>query len=335
MIQDTNKLNYLFQNVHKNIKHLQSLLDLHANDTDICFFQEVPFYLIRRLPSFDDPNGTPFTNTAIHGAWVLVNQFERFGDLTQVATYVNKKVLSTHSIFVDPFTFNDCNILHTRLTNNETNDSMSMVNVYNNPSRANVQTMNRLLNNMKYVEDLAILQGDFNLHHEEWDDTDDNSPNAEALLQETFIMDLLLINNDKIPTWIHDTNRSSVTDLVFVSSAALTALESSLTIDAHGRGPGDHAIIRLTFTNRMGPQPIRYIKPGSDEEKSFFSSLSSLINTFFPVEGLDSAEKIETNVNSFMDSTERLWLEKSRTIKPNSRPVQWWNDDCTTAKDNL
>jgi hypothetical protein len=116
---------------------------------------------------------------------------------TQVATYVNRRVGQNFSIFLDSAAFRDPNILSVRLAENATNHSVSIVNVYNNRSskhRALANTMQHLIANLEAIKDVGVLQGDFNLHHQEWDNVvvNDTDADAEALMQATFLADLTL-----------------------------------------------------------------------------------------------------------------------------------------------
>ncbi|KIL54435.1 hypothetical protein M378DRAFT_18886 [Amanita muscaria Koide BX008] len=277
---------YTSQNVHRNLSFIPAFLERHKLDFDFCFFQEVPFGKIRNIPSSENEEGSPLVDAARHPNWTCVHQLSRHKN-TAVAIYVNNRVLDNHTIIQDLFTIDDENVLVIRIVNNDTNKSFSMANVYNRPNSGN-RTIDRFVNRLSGIEDLAICAGDFNLHHSEWDDISVNDTSAEGLLQELTIAGLSLLNNEYTPTWFHPSGKTSVLDLFFCSDVNTDLLSPSITIDPDARITGDHALLILRFDRRERTvKEHRYIPKNSDQESKFVTVIELAIEEWSILEDVD------------------------------------------------
>ncbi|KAF8693787.1 hypothetical protein AX14_002279 [Amanita brunnescens Koide BX004] len=84
--------------------------------------------------------------------------------------------------------------------------------------------------------DLAVVEGDFNLHSPIWDDTvTKGSPAALALYVNLSEAGLNLMNDDYHPTWTNRRGLQSVIDLLFISDRLL-AHEPVVEISLNNRG---------------------------------------------------------------------------------------------------
>ena len=179
------------QNVHKNKKWTEQLLETLKDNTDIVMIQEPPRYLVKHIPSGSDPLGTKEHDTCHHPRWTKV-YFH-----TNVAVYINLDVLKTHNFFLFPRF--DNNIIAFTLQLIASQERFNFVNCYNDEDQP---TLRRLLNFLEH-EDLSNLtvMGDFNLHSPEWDlEIDRASPNARALSNSAATAGLLLLNDVDKPT---------------------------------------------------------------------------------------------------------------------------------------
>ena len=323
-------LRFKFQNIHKNTRYLHSLLETLQSDTDLLFLQEVPFYHIRNIASLHSEDGEPLNGTVHHPAWMCASKFSDFPS-TQVAIFVNRRILGEYTVFTDPFSVPNPNVLELKLTKLSDNASATFFCVYNPPKSQNV-AVHDLMARLPDAPNIALIQGDFNLHSEIWDSKHTSDRDiAYDLVHAISARSLDLINDAGVPTWFHP-KRESVLDLVFLhtrSSSSRYPLE--LTIDKDGRGPGDHALISLSFDREWTWRGEAYIKGGSDEEGAFLAVIGRAIQ--------EGAKGLQSDINLvFQDirtQIDNAWTTYSRRPKVNSNPTMWWNDECKEAKDRL
>ena len=323
------KFKFSFQNIHKSVKHLHSLLDSLQTSTDLLFVQEVPFYKIRNIASLDSEDGLPIHGTSHHPAWTCVSKFSSFPS-SQVAIFVNRRILQEFAIFMDPLSFPNPNIIDLRLTRIVDNTSATVVCLYNPPSSKN-SAIYDLVRAIPQRPDLALIQGDFNLHSPAWDSrVQDHNDLTEELLNVLTQAQLNLLNDPQEPTWFHP-KRTSVLDLLFVHSRLLQHNNHTLIVDRPGRGQGDHAIIHFNFDREWTWRSEAYIKPGSDEESAYIATISSAIKEGAAASHL-TVERIFDDIYQCFHSA---WEKFSRRPKANSNPTMWWTDACQEAKDCL
>ncbi len=208
---------FLFQNVHKSRKTTHDLLEIHAGGTDFIFIQEANFGLVRHTISTTSEEGDPVVGPVHHKAWECVQKSETYTS-TQVTIYVNKRILTTFSIFVDPHRIPHPNVLAIDISRILDSVTSTIINLYNPPQSGNsaVRHLIRALQS----DDLnpAMIQSDFNLHHVEWEPEREqlNDSIAEELLETITEKDMDLVNNDGDATWHHPDGRGSVLDLVLL-----------------------------------------------------------------------------------------------------------------------
>ena len=174
-------MRYLFQNVHKSRKTVHDLLDSRRNAIDILFIQEAPVNFVRKVPSATNPEGDDLIGPVIHKAWICVDRRLAFPD-SAVAVYVNRRLTNSYQLFPVEKTSIHQDVLFVRLRHNFLRGhDFTVCNVYNRPGARNAVTES-LMQALPSFTDLAIIEGDFNLHSPIWDsNVSKGSPAALAL----------------------------------------------------------------------------------------------------------------------------------------------------------
>ena len=149
------ELKFAFQNIRKTRLQLHSLLETLQASTDLLFIQELPIYKVRNLASATSEEGDPLISSASHPQWVCVDKRSVYPE-SQVAIYVNKRILPTFSLFMDPFEVLSPNVLTLRLTRNTDQSSAMFVCLYNRPTTRN-EAVNTLISTLPLL-DLVISQ---------------------------------------------------------------------------------------------------------------------------------------------------------------------------------
>ena len=199
-----NHMRYLFQNVHKSRKTVHDLLDSRRNAIDILFIQEAPINFVRKVPSATNPEGDNLIGPVIHGAWICINRRLAFPD-SAVAIYVNKRLSSSYQLFPleRPGVHQDVLFLSLKHNFLKGHD-FSVVNVYNRPGTKNAAVLS-FMQTLPKFSDLAVIEGDFNLHSPLWDlSVTKGSPTALTLYTTLSEAGMNLMNDEFQPTW---TNR--------------------------------------------------------------------------------------------------------------------------------
>jgi endonuclease/exonuclease/phosphatase family metal-dependent hydrolase len=164
------------QNVHKNRKWTQHLLETLVDKVDIIMLQEPPRYHVKDIPSGKSKEGEPEHDTSHHSAWSKIFFH------TNVSVYLSEKTLKTHSLFLFPSI--DQNIIAFTLQQINSGERFNFINCYNDLAQP---TLQRLLDFLDR-EDLPhlVLMGDFNLHSPKWDlNIERADAKAEALINHT------------------------------------------------------------------------------------------------------------------------------------------------------
>ena len=156
-------MRYLFQNVHKSRKTVHDLLDSRRNAIDILFIQEAPINFIRKVPSATNPEGDDLIGPVIHKSWVCVDR-RLASPNSAVAIYVNRHITASYQMFPmeRPEIHQDVLVLQLRHNFLKGYD-FTVINVYNRPAWANVAVQS-LLRILPTLPNVAVIQGDFNLH---------------------------------------------------------------------------------------------------------------------------------------------------------------------------
>ncbi|PFH46676.1 hypothetical protein AMATHDRAFT_7514 [Amanita thiersii Skay4041] len=258
-------------------------------------------------------------------------------DKSQVATFINNRVLTNHSLFVDTESFNHHNILCMKLTINFSGQTSTLVNVYNNPFKGpKNDAIKCIIDKLPSLPHINLIQGDFNLHHSAWDTSvNTTSDIGTSLLQTTFLQNLSLITPPSFPTHYSKNHPNRVLDLAFAKDQTRTQIRCITELEK--QGSSDHALITIEWEAEVDPFRPPYIKKDSEEELMFISNIGKKEWWQTPDDTLDKQEKWNIAQANFTDLYETIATSWHHCTKPGStgHPTPWWNDACQTAKDNL
>ena len=322
----TTSLKFAFQNVHKSRTHTHALLDSLQSGIDILFIQEAHFGLVRKTVSTTSELGDDVVGPVIHHAWKCIDKHQYF-PTTQVVIYVNKRITNNHEIFMDPFLIPDANVLTIDIACNKSERKASFVCVYN-PPRTNNSAIKALCMNLESIPNIAIIQGDFNLHSHDWNPAIIDAPDiANDLLNVITLSGLSLINTDGTPTWHHPSGRSLVIDLLFCHNSLLSHYHSCFLNNKEGRGSSDHSIFFFNFQKRTDYYGDEYIEQDSEAESEFLQKIANRI-----INESDN-NNVEEAFHHIYAESHSAWLQHASRAKLGSNPTRWWDNDCQDAKD--
>ncbi|KAF8678629.1 hypothetical protein AX14_004688 [Amanita brunnescens Koide BX004] len=220
----------------------------------------------------------------------------------------------THQAIVNDSTAIHKDVLIVQVTNNKLkNMDFTLVNVYNRPGSGN-KAVGSLLQVAPTIANIAIIQGDFNLHSPLWDERiSKGSGIATELFNTLSDCSLNLINDEGDPTWTNGKGSFSVIDLLF-GNDRLVALDPILDVSLDDRGRSDHALISLT-----------------EEEDSWCDLAGSL---FSALNGFVDKNNFEVTCAFLAREITTKWDELAKTpvtSRPHSQ--SWWNDQCHIHRD--
>ena len=322
---------FLFRNVNSSHTLAATILEEHAtSDIDIIFFQELTQKEIWHATHIDHVDGEPVFGLPIHPAWTSLPPP---GRNSQVAIFVHQRIFQRYHFSMDNKIFGHPNIFVMFCFNPATNISLSYINIYANPNRACPAPLQRtipmLIQNLYKLDNIHLIQGDFNLHCHYWDeDSTENPPLAWELIRTLHDKQLLLVNDDSTPTFHWPNHRPQVLDLIWINDQAYNWHGIHLIYDITGPFR-DHRSLLLRFGNAESALLEnnhllrRYIPTGSEEEEHLvFHVFEDLPNRMLP----DPTPRAAQMINSFTTA----WDKYS---KPGLAQFnQWWNNDCQVAK---
>ena len=323
-------MRYLFQNAHKSRKTVHDLLDSRRNAIDILFIQEAPINFIRKVPSATNPEGDDLVGPVIHKAWVCVDRRLAFPD-SAVTIYVNKRLTNSYQLFPVERISVPQDVLFLRLKHNFLKGhDFTVCNVYNRLGARNA-AVTSFMQALPSFTDLAVVEGDFNLHSPIWDaNVTKGSPTALALYVSLSEAGLNLMNDKHLPTWTNRRGSESVIDLLFVNDWLLSN-EPFVEVSLGGRGRSDHAILSCLFGSQLSKPGKLYIAKDSEEEDEFCfflgSALASLPDLMTTMGVEDTCCQLSTLLANKWDSLAKMPI----TSRPHG--TSWWNDQCQAYKD--
>ena len=314
-----------FQNVHKSRLTVHELLETLQNDIDLLFIQENSSSFIRNIPSTTSETGDPLVGPVHHKQWQCVEKTSNQPS-SQVAIYVNKRFLSDFQIFPNFSLDNDPNVLPVTFRHNLIKSRhFTVINVYN-PPKMNNSAIFSLLRLLPQLDDIMVIEGDFNLHAGIWDPARVNSPPLPLMLFNSLSdASFGLANDEGAPTWTNRRGLFSVIDLVFINDA-LAPLFPDVFVNLEGRGRSDHALISLAFgTTEHWGRP--YIPSGEEEEENFIQDISRAICA------RSLTRSAEEAANLIANDIAESWNRNAKTPRANHTPITWWTAQCQHAKD--
>ena len=140
-----------------------------------------------------------------------------------VAIYLNKRIMTTHQAIVNDSLAIHKDVLIVQVTNNKLKDmDFTLINVYNRPGSGNKAILS-LLQAVPAITNVAVVQGDFNLHSPLWNERiTRGSGLATELFNGLSDCSLNLVNDEGAPTWTNGKGSSSVIDLLFCNDRLIT-----------------------------------------------------------------------------------------------------------------
>ncbi|KAF8689725.1 hypothetical protein AX14_003194 [Amanita brunnescens Koide BX004] len=304
---------------------VHELLETLQSEVDFLFVQENPSSFIRNIPSSTSEKGDPLIGPVHHRQWQCVEK-SSIQPSSQVAIYINKRFLVNYQIFPDFSLTSDPNVLMVTLRHNIVRSKhFSLINVYN-PPKTNNAAIHSLLSVLPRLDDVLVIEGDFNLHSGIWDPSRVSSPPLPTqLFNKLSDASFGLVNDDGAPTWTNRRGSFSVIDLVFINDA-LAPLFPDVFVNLEGRGRSDHALISLIFgtTDHWG-RP--YIPSGEEEEDQFVTDLASSIRTRSAL--LNVSEATGLIADDILDS----WNRNAKAPRIGGKSISWWTAACQQAKD--
>ncbi|KAF8628609.1 hypothetical protein AX14_011227, partial [Amanita brunnescens Koide BX004] len=304
---------------------MHDLLETLRNSVDFLFIQEAPIHFVRKIPSSTSELGDDLIGPVTHRQWQCVDKLSSH-PTSQVSIYVNKRLTADFQLFpnIDPSV--DPNILILCVRHNSARHNFfNLINIYNQPGTRH-SAIHSLLAVAPTLSNLAIVQGDFNLHSPLWDPgVSAASGLGERLLFNFADWELNLSNDDGDSTWTNRHGASSVIDLLFCNDI-LARISPQVIVDLEGRGRSDHAIIFLAFGKQSPHWGRPYIARDSEEEAEFLKDIATAITTHHAL----PPEQAGTNIALAIS---RAWTTHSKRPRIDSNPNSWWTDDCQIAKD--
>ena len=318
-------IRYAFQNVQKSRKTMHDLLDNLRNSVDFLFIQENPVHFIRKLPSASSETGDDLIGPVAHRQWQCVDKLSSHPS-SQVAIYVNRRFTTEYQLFpnVDPRL--DPNVLVLCIRHNTIKHNFfNLINVYNQPGTRHA-AIHSLLSIVPTLPNLAVVQGDFNLHSPLWDPSVSVASGlGERLLFSFSGWELNLSNDDGDFTWTNRHGAASVIDLLFCNDI-LACISPQVMVDLEGRGRSDHAIILLAFGRQSPHWGKPYIARDSEEEAAFLEDVTTALIAHHAL----NPEQAGANIASAIS---QAWVSHSKCPRIDSNPNSWWTEECQIAKD--
>ena len=305
---------------------MHDLLENLKNSVDFLFIQEAPIHFVRKVPSTTSELGDDLIGPVIHRDWQCVDKRAVHPD-SQVAIYVNKRLSSSYQLFPDFSPSIDPNVLVLCVRHNlKRSDYFNLVNIYNRPGTRHSAVLS-LLDIAPTLANLAVIQGNFNLHSPLWDPAISTSSGlGERLFNSLSELELNLVNDDGDHTWTNRQNHASVIDLIFCNDI-LARLSPQVIVDLEGRGRSDHAILFLAFGRQTPHWGRPYIARDSEEEAAYLKDIAVAFVENSSLHPNDACSNISTAIRT-------AWNSHSKLPRIDSNPNTWWNDDCQSAKDH-
>ncbi|KAF8688256.1 hypothetical protein AX14_003488, partial [Amanita brunnescens Koide BX004] len=307
---------------------MHDLLENFKNSIDFLFVQEAPVHFIRKVPSSTSELGDDLIGPVIHRDWQCVDKRSVHPD-SQVAIYVNKRLSSSYQLFPDFSPSLDPNVLVLCVRHNlKRSNFFSLVNVYNRPGTRHSAILS-LLNVIPTLSNVAVVQGDFNIHSPLWDPAiTATSGLAEQLFGAFSDLELNLTNDEGDHTWTNRQGFASVIDLIFCNDL-LARLSPQAIVDLSGRGRSDHAVMFLSFGRQTPHWGRRYIARDSEEEAAYLADIAAAFVDNVPPDPDPSTACVNIAL-----AVQTAWSTHSKLARTDSNPNSWWNDDCQSAKDH-
>lgn len=188
---------------------------------------------------------------------------------------------------------------------------------------------------------MALLTGDFNLRHAQWDSSHTAHPSAQARqwLDWCDSQGLTLLNDPAIPT----NRQGSTIDLVWATASLLAARQAAAWVEEKLKIPSDHHTLWIHLPGGTGAQ---YGSPGRFKIDSLDNKLYSQVLTDMIVPATQTAQQAWAMPAGHPDKhilLDRLAVEITTAVQTGlqaaaKRPsgkakgYPWWDQDCQAAR---
>ena len=188
---------------------MHELLETLKNSMDFLFVQENPVNFVRKVPSTTSETGDDLIGPVIHCDWQCIDKRSSQLD-SQVAIYVNRRFTLSYQLFPLTDSLIDPNVLALCVRHNTIcSNSFHLINIYNRPGSRH-SAIESLLRLTPTLANLAVIQGDFNLHSPLWDPSYSHASGlGERLFYELSDIELNLANDEGDFTWTNRRGSSS------------------------------------------------------------------------------------------------------------------------------
>ena len=237
-MSDVSHLSFASCNVQRSAENTTLFLEQH-HTADFVFVQEIYWGAIKTVASSVSADGEVYRNTVAHREFLVLGAHEQ----SRVAVYVHRRWQHCLPRLRDDLIRHNDVICVTLTT---PTGPLTVLNVYNDAQRS---ALHYLQGRAELLPPLAVVAGDFNLHHRLWGGDDvrrEHREESETLIDLMGDLNLALCNDPGVPTWRSNCERlqPQVLDLVWVDLD--WAEDVRVEVDMESRHRGDHAVLRWT-----------------------------------------------------------------------------------------
>ncbi|KAF8624364.1 hypothetical protein AX15_005918 [Amanita polypyramis BW_CC] len=181
----------------------------------------------------------------------------------------------------------------------------------------------------KVSKNVAIIQGDFNIHLSIWDKSCRSETGTAGVNLYTLIVEenFQLVNMDDEPTWYRENDIPRVLDLLFVNNnLGRQDIQDNFKLIGE---KFDHRTMTLNL--KQGRRVLLghpYIKGESEEE---FSFLQDILND---VPYWTCLANAQDKTSKLMEGITKAFNKYAKRPKINSKPTMWWTDACSECKED-
>ena len=195
--------------------------------------------------------------------------------------------------------------------------------------RTNNRAIKALLHSLPTITNLALIQGDFNLHSPAWDpNVSCSSKVADDLLAACTLANLSLVNDDSTLTWHHPTNKSSVLGLLFVADKLLGRHPCTFENNCTNWGASDHSIFQCHFGQKQGIPHSTYIRQESNKEIAFIADTKAT----FLCSNASPHDQVQECFDQLYTNLHTAWDKHSKVPRDHTNPTRWWTPECELTK---
>ncbi|KAF5362250.1 hypothetical protein D9756_002521 [Leucocoprinus leucothites] len=173
------ELRIFSQNVNHNYMHVDYLLDNLWSDTDILFFQELPWCFIRQTVSTSSPEGDEVVGAPKYPDWLYMVCPPALDSPPRIMAYVHKHLLKLRPALWQDL-IDHCDVLVLSLFSG--GEPLNLMNIYLDDMHT---AINLLLKDVDTLPTFIYIGGNFNCHSSVWDPAVEHHCTSAISLLET------------------------------------------------------------------------------------------------------------------------------------------------------